>query len=336
MPAEAIYVEDSLGFTALARSMKVTTPSNACANILLQRVVELAGLPYKPAALTTVAQISAHIEALNDPEKAAAHMHPNHSGAHSSDSPFILDSGSKDKYLPVSPIPPSMQNRAGPSTAEDQRKAESETAGARHESQRASAFPPNLPGPGEWSPLTRHDEKIETNVLLQKFIDFGDAEGGQFKIKSAYERLMACLPFVQLNESLLYSEAEQDLLAPHLTSSVMEAACNGRNFDMVLELVTLMPRLKDCIVSDVESRIDVDHAVNTSHRRRQTTLLCWAIRHRNLQIVARLMQLGVDVNAPEPGSHQCSKQEEGFLSLLPPCRLSILSCEYCYEFFEYF
>ena len=34
---------------------------------------------------------------------------------------------------------------------------------------------------------------------------------------------------------------------------------------------------------------------------RETNVLCWAVRHRKLELVARLLQLGVNVNAPEPG-----------------------------------
>jgi hypothetical protein len=33
---------------------------------------------------------------------------------------------------------------------------------------------------------------------------------------------------------------------------------------------------------------------------RETNLLCWAVRHRQLELVARLLQLGVNINAPEP------------------------------------
>ena len=289
MPAEAVYVQDSHGFTALARSLKVATPTNACANILVTRIVELAGLRYEPAALTTVAQISAHIEALNDPEQAVAAgaSVPLHKPGVLDVSPSKSSSGGNDKYL--QPDDGDVQH----------------TLGSRQESQRASAFPSNLSSQGEWSPLTqaRHDKKIETNSLLQRFVDHGDAEGGQGNIKAAYERLMACLPFVELHESLLYSEAEQDLLAPHLTSSVIEAACNGQNYDMVLQLVTLMPRLKDCVISDADHRIKFDQTASTSQPR-LTNLLCWAVRHRNLEIVARLMQLGVDVNTPEPGGQE--------------------------------
>lgn len=286
MPAEAVYVQDSHGFTALARSLKVATPTNACANILVTRIVELAGLRYEPAALTTIAQISAHIEALNDPEQAvAAGAHLHKPGALDNVSPSKSNSGGNEKYL--QPDDGDVQH----------------TLGSRQESQRASAFPSSSSGQGEWSPLAGHDKKIETNSLLQRFIDHGDAEGGQGKIKAAYERLMACLPFVELHESLLYSEAEQDLLAPHLTSSVIEAACNGQNYDMVLQLVTLMPRLKDCVISDVDHRIKFDQTASTSQPR-LTNLLCWSVRHRNLEIVARLMQLGVDVNTPEPGGQE--------------------------------
>ena len=33
---------------------------------------------------------------------------------------------------------------------------------------------------------------------------------------------------------------------------------------------------------------------------RETNVLCWAVRHRKLELVARLLQLGANINAPEP------------------------------------
>ena len=298
MPDEAIYMKDSLGFTALARSMKLPTPSNSCANALVQRIIELARLPYKPAALVTKATIAARLEALNDPQSQSNGIVPHMAAIPSAKTD---PSSENEKFL----------NSGAPSSSAAEQQAAEHTEKVRPESIRASAFPAEsfhspegLDRQGNWSPSRQ--VRAEPNLLLSKFIQTGDAGGGQ----AAYVRLQSCLPFVHLDESLLYTEAEQDLLAPHLSREVLEAACNARNYDMVLQLVTLMPRLKDCIISDEGHRSDIDHTANHTHQGK-TTLLCWAVRHRNHEIIARLLQLGVDVNAPEPG--------EGGLSALMIC-----------------
>jgi len=61
--------------------------------------------------------------------------------------------------------------------------------------------------------------------------------------------------------------------------------------------VTRMPRLVDAHFSDDPTPAGVG---------RQTNLICWAVRHRKLALVARLLQLGVDRNAPEPHAHGLS------------------------------
>jgi len=100
---------------------------------------------------------------------------------------------------------------------------------------------------------------------------------------------------VKLHEALLYKDEEQGRLARSLTKAVIETACNARNYDMILLIITLMPRHKDVQFSE---SIQVAGSKNPTNQ--ETNLLCWAVKHRQLEIIARLIQLGVDVNAPEP------------------------------------
>jgi hypothetical protein len=98
---------------------------------------------------------------------------------------------------------------------------------------------------------------------------------------------------VELIQERMYSDEEQHRLSRSLTTSILEAACNARNYDSVLQIVTLIPRYKDATFAEQDS-------TKIHGGTRMTNLLCWAVRHRNLHIVGRLLQLGVDINSPEP------------------------------------
>ena len=118
------------------------------------------------------------------------------------------------------------------------------------------------------------------------------------------------LPMVKLHEALLYKDQEQERLARSLTKAVIETACNARNYDMILLIITLMPRHKDVQFSEA-----VQVAGSKKPTNQETNLLCWAVKHRQLEIIARLIQLGVDVNAPEPKAPDrkpfCRSAKEG-------------------------
>jgi len=53
------------------------------------------------------------------------------------------------------------------------------------------------------------------------------------------KKYMRILPMTDLDMALLYTKEQQDKLVNILTDSVIEAACRGRNVDMILQLVTL-------------------------------------------------------------------------------------------------
>jgi hypothetical protein len=44
---------------------------------------------------------------------------------------------------------------------------------------------------------------------------------------------------VKLHEALLYKDEEQERLARSLTKAVIETACNARNYDMILLIISV-------------------------------------------------------------------------------------------------
>ena len=270
LPIEAIYMKDAHDDTALHHALKhdidgtSADARNACAQILIERILENRGLSYAPAAAVTMTEIAAEVQARNEI--------PTTDPMSTRFSPPLASPSSPGRISHWSgQASPSSREVSRPSSPEDPFWSFLEPLGSQAEGE--GILPHSIRANVSVSGRSSPEMKMEAIYR---------AKGAT----SRYRPYKQVLPLAELREDLLLSDEQQETLADVLTVSTLSAACSGPNSDMILQLLTLMPQLKDASFRDQDQI---------------TNILSWAVRRRSLEIVGRLLQLGVNVNTAEPG-----------------------------------